>query len=308
MLEIFQKTIKNTVSFEGVGLHSGKNSKVTIFPGKANEGIIFKRIDVKSHNQILANYKNVSSARLCTTLENLNGIKVSTVEHLLAALYIYGIDNAVIEIDNEEVPIMDGSSKEFLNLLDKAGSVRLEAKRKYLKILDKIELIDGKRNISIEPSKNSLEVDFQLNYENKLIGNQRNVINFQTDDLEEVASSRTFCLYEDIEKIKKLGLAKGGSLENAVVVDQDKVLNDNGLRNEKEFVNHKILDLAGDFLLSGYRVLGKVVCLQGGHELSNMFLRKLLKSNYNYTTIELNLNLVSKKISSDQSNIIAVNG
>ena len=198
--------------------------------------------------------------------------------------------------------------KEFLNLLGKAGSVRLEAKRKYLKILDKIELIDGKRNISIEPSKNSLEVDFQLNYENKLIGNQRNVINFQTDDLEEVASSRTFCLYEDIEKIKKLGLAKGGSLENAVVVDQDKVLNDNGLRNEKEFVNHKILDLAGDFLLSGYRVLGKVVCLQGGHELSNMFLRKLLKSNYNYTTIELNLNLVSKKISSDQSNIIAVNG
>ena len=150
MLEIFQKTIKNTVSFEGVGLHSGKNSKVTIFPGKANEGIIFKRIDVKSHNQILANYKNVSSARLCTTLENLNGIKVSTVEHLLAALYIYGIDNAVIEIDNEEVPIMDGSSKEFLNLLGKAGSVRLEAKRKYLKILDKIELIDGKRNISIE--------------------------------------------------------------------------------------------------------------------------------------------------------------
>ena len=168
-------------------------------------------------------------------------------------------------------------------------------------------MIDGKRNISIEPSKNSLEVDFQLNYENKLIGNQRNVINFQTDDLEEVASSRTFCLYEDIEKIKKLGLAKGGSLENAVVVDQDKVLNDNSLRNEKEFVNHKILDLAGDFLLSGYRVLGKVVCLQVGMNSAICF-KKLLKSNSNYTTIELNLNLVSKKISSDQSNIIAVNG
>ena len=308
MLETFQKTIKNIISFEGVGLHSGKNSKVTILPGKANQGIIFKRIDVKSHNQILATYKNVSSAKLCTTLENSNGLKVSTVEHLLAALYIGGIDNVIIEIDNEEVPIMDGSSKEFLNLLKKAGSVRLEAKRKYLKILNKIELTDGKKNISIEPCDNYLEVDFKLNYENKLIGNQRNVVNFQTDDLEEVASSRTFCLYEDIEKIKKLGLAKGGSLENAVVVDQNKILNNSGLRNEKEFVNHKILDLAGDFLLSGYRLFGKVVCSQGGHELSNMFLRKLLKSKSNYTTLELKLNLISKKVSSVQSNIIAVNG
>ncbi len=308
MLETFQKTIKNIISFEGVGLHSGKNSKVKILPGKANQGVIFKRMDVESHNQILANYKNVSSTKLCTTLENSNGIKVSTVEHLLAALYIGGIDNAIIEIDNEEVPIMDGSSKEFLNLLKKAGSVRLEAKRKYLKILNKIELIDGEKNISMEPCDNCLEVDFKLNYENKLIGNQRNVVNFQTDDLEEVVSSRTFCLHEDIEKIKKLGFAKGGSLENAVVVDQDRVLNNSGLRNEKEFVNHKILDLAGDFLLSGYRLFGKVVCSQGGHELSNMFLRKLLKSKSNYTTLELKLNLISKKVSSVQSNIIAVNG
>ena len=308
MLKILQTTLKETVNFQGIGLHSGKKSKVSILPAKANQGIIFKRVDLNNNNLIQANYKNVSSAKLCTTLENSSGAKVSTVEHLLAALYISEIDNAIIEINNEEVPIMDGSAKEFLKILNKAGIKNLNAKRKYLKILEKIEFVDGSRNISIEPSKTSFKVDFQLNYENRLIGKQRNLVNFQTDDLEDISSSRTFCLFEDIEKIKKIGLAKGGSLDNAVVVDQEKVLNDDGLRNEKEFVNHKILDLAGDFLLSGYRIVGKVVCFQGGHELSNMFLRKLLKSKSSYTTIELNLNLVSRKINSTQLDRLAVNG
>ena len=308
MLKILQTTLKETVNFQGIGLHSGKKSKVSILPAKANQGIIFKRVDLNNNNLIQANYKNVSSAKLCTTLENSSGAKVSTVEHLLAALYISEIDNAIIEINNEEVPIMDGSAKEFLKILNKAGIKNLNAKRKYLKILEKIEFVDGSRNISIEPSKTSFKVDFQLNYENRLIGKQRNIVNFQTDDLEDISSSRTFCLFEDIEKIKKIGLAKGGSLDNAVVVDQEKVLNDDGLRNEKEFVNHKILDLAGDFLLSGYRIVGKVVCFQGGHELSNMFLRKLLKSKSSYTTIELNLNLVSRKINSTQLDRLAVNG
>ena len=308
MLKILQTTLKETVNFQGIGLHSGKKSKVSILPAKANQGIIFKRVDLNNNNLIQANYKNVSSAKLCTTLENSSGAKVSTVEHLLAALYISEIDNAIVEINNEEVPIMDGSAKEFLKILNKAGIKNLNAKRKYLKILEKIEFVDGSRNISIEPSKTSFKVDFQLNYENRLIGKQRNIVNFQTDDLEDISSSRTFCLFEDIEKIKKIGLAKGGSLDNAVVVDQEKVLNDDGLRNEKEFVNHKILDLAGDFLLSGYRIVGKVVCFQGGHELSNMFLRKLLKSKSSYTTIELNLNLVSRKINSTQLDRLAVNG
>jgi len=308
MLKILQTTLKETVNFQGIGLHSGKKSKVSIIPAKAHQGIIFKRVDLNNNNLIQANYKNVSSAKLCTTLENSSGAKVSTVEHLLAALYISEIDNAIIEINNEEVPIMDGSAKEFLKILNKAGIKNLNAKRKYLKILEKIEFVDGSRNISIEPSKTSFKVDFQLNYENRLIGKQRNIVNFQTDDLEDISSSRTFCLFEDIEKIKKIGLAKGGSLDNAVVVDQEKVLNDDGLRNEKEFVNHKILDLAGDFLLSGYRIFGKVVCFQGGHELSNMFLRKLLKSKSSYTTIELNLNLVSRKINSTQLDRLAVNG
>ena len=306
MLEIFQKTISKSISFEGIGLHSGKNSKVTILPGETDQGIIFKRTDLHTNNLVVANYENVSTAKLCTTLENSHGVKISTVEHLLAALYIVGIDNVIIEIDNEEVPIMDGSAKFFLNLLEKSEINQSNKKIKYIKILNKVELIDGSRKISIEPNKN-FEVDFQLNYQNTVIDKQRNIINFQKDDLKEVIESRTFCLYEDIEKIKKLGLAKGGSLNNAVVVDGNKVLNDEGLRNKKEFVNHKILDLAGDFILSGYRILGKVECYQGGHELSNMFLRKLLKLIDNYSIIELESTVISKKINSEQATKLVVN-
>jgi len=306
MLEIYQKTISKSISFEGIGLHSGKNSKVTILPGKTDQGIIFKRTDLQSNNLVVANYENVSTAKLCTTLENSHGVKISTVEHLLAALYIVGINNVIIEIDNEEVPIMDGSAKFFLNLFEKSEINQSNKKIKYIKILKKVELIDGSRRISIEPNEN-FEVDFQLNYKNTVIDKQRNVINFEKDDLSEVVESRTFCLYEDIEKIKKLGLAKGGSLNNAVVVDGNKVLNDEGLRNKKEFVNHKILDLAGDFILSGYRILGKIKCYQGGHELSNMFLRKLLKQTDNYSIIELESTIISKKINSEQAIKLAVN-
>ena len=273
MLEIYQKTIKKPVSFQGVGLHSGKKSNIKILPGNDDQGIIFRRIDLSNNQEIKAKYDRVSSARLCTTIENNHGVKVSTIEHLLAAIYICGIDNAIIEIDCEEVPIMDGSAKDFINVFKKVDLKTLETKRKYLKILEKINLVDGDRNISIEPS-NSFEVNFNLKYENKIIGEQNNNVNFQLDDLNNIYESRTFCLFEDIEKIKKIGLAKGGSLENAIVVDKNKVLNKDGLRNENEFVNHKILDLAGDFALSGFRVLGKVSCSQGGHQLTNMFLRK----------------------------------
>ncbi len=307
MSSIFQKTLSKSVSFSGIGLHSGQCSKVKLLPAKEDHGIVFKRVDLNKNNTIKANFANVSSARLCTTLENQNGIKVSTVEHLLAALYIVGVDNALVEINNEEVPIMDGSSKDFLEILEKTELVTQDKKRKYLKISSKIELVDGERKISIEPNSSSLEVDFQLNYENKIIGKQKNIIDFQKDNLLDVSSSRTFCLYEDIEKIKKIGLAKGGSLDNAVVVDNDKVLNKEGLRNKKEFVNHKILDLAGDFILSGYRVIGKVVCYQGGHELTNLFLRKIFSKKSDFKIIELENFEVSKKFHSKQLEKLAVN-
>ena len=306
MNEIYQKTICRPIIFQGIGLHSGKNSKIAVLPGTSDQGIIFKRVDLKKNNIVLANYESVSSAKLCTTLENEQGVKVSTVEHLLAALYVAEIDNAIIEIDNEEVPIMDGSAKDFLISLKKTPVKILEKKRKYLKILNKVELLEGEKKISIEPNDSSLEVNFQLNYKNEIIGKQKNQINFCFDDLNDVTNSRTFCLYEDIEKIKKAGLAKGGSLENAIVVDDNKVLNEGGLRNEKEFVNHKILDLTGDFLLSGYRVLGKVKCYQGGHELTNNFLRKLLNQKSSIKIVEMTDKLVSKKTNSNQFENIAV--
>ncbi len=306
MYEIFQKTLSKKTIFKGIGLHSGRVSTIKVIPAQENEGIVFKRVDLENNNLVKANFNNVSSARLCTTLENNFGVKVSTVEHLLAAFYIIGIDNAVVEIDNEEVPIMDGSSKDFLDTFKKIDLVEQSKKRKYLKIINKVELVDGKRKISIEPKDSSFEVNFQLNYKNKIIGDQKNKINFQKDDLNDVSNSRTFCLFEDIEKIKKFGLAQGGSLDNAVVVDNEKVLNKDGLRNDKEFVNHKILDLAGDFLLSGYRVIGKVDCYQGGHELTNLFLRKIFEQISDHQIIEFEDFRISKK-SYNESQKIAVN-
>jgi len=307
MRNVFQTTINKPISFKGIGLHSGKISKVNLIPTDKNQGILFKRIDLKNNNIIRANYKNVSSAMLCTTLQNSSGCKISTVEHLLAAFYILGIDNVEVEVDNEEIPIMDGSSKDFIKILSQAGIKKLNKKRKYLKILKKIELEDKGRLISIEPSNLNFEVKFQLNYTNNIIGKQKNTINFTNENLEDVYSSRTFCLFQDIEKIKKNGLAKGGSLENAIVVGEDKVMNEDGLRNEKEFVNHKILDLAGDFLLSGHRILGKVDCYQGGHQLSNMFLRKVLNSKTSYVEIELDNVDLTKKTRLDPTIKLAVN-
>ncbi len=295
MLKIYQQTISKPITLTGVGLHSGLESQIVIKPGKEDQGIVFIRNDLKNNNIVKADYRNVSNAKLCTTLQNEHGVKVSTVEHLLAAMYIYGIDNAVIEINAEEVPIMDGSAKNFLEELENSEIKVLNKKRKYLKIIKKITLEENGKNISIEPNNFTFEVNFKLNYDNKLIGKQENTINFTKENLQEVFTARTFCLYEDIEKIKKIGLAKGGSLNNAVVVDKDKVLNKEGLRCDKEFVNHKILDLAGDFMLSGYRVLGKVSCYQGGHELTNTFLRKFLKLSDKYTISEINDVLLTNK-------------
>ena len=307
MLSTFQKTISDEITFKGVGLHSGLKTEVKILPAANNHGIAFKRIDLEKNNIINANFKNVCSAKLCTTLQNEFNTKVSTVEHLLAALYITGIDNALIEINNSEVPIMDGSSKEFVESISKVGVKILNAKRKYLKITKKIELKENEKVISIEPNKEGLKVDFQLVYSNQVIGTQSNQINFTDSNLTDVYSSRTFCLYEDIEKIKAIGLAKGGSLENAVVVKGDEILNAEGLRNNKEFVNHKILDLVGDFLLSGYRILGDVKCSQGGHSLSNSFLRAIFKDQTNFVTIEQEETVLEKNYFKTSTNKLVVN-
>jgi UDP-3-O-[3-hydroxymyristoyl] N-acetylglucosamine deacetylase len=307
MLSVNQKTILNEVPFKGIGLHSGVKAEIKILPAQENYGIVFKRIDLKENNLIKANFKNVSSARLCTTLENRFGVSVSTVEHLLAALYITGVDNALIEINNPEIPIMDGSSKEFVKTISRVGLKDLQAKRKYLKIVKKVQLTEGKKEISIEPSSEGLKVDFQLVYKNGIIGKQRNQINFLDANLENVYSSRTFCLFEDINEIKKNGLAKGGSLDNAIVVKDEEILNAEGLRNSKEFVNHKILDLAGDFLLSGYRIIGSVKCIQGGHSLSNLFLKNIFKDSSNFIEIQMEDAISRKTVFKTSVNKLAVN-
>ena len=298
MFNSLQKTISKTIEFKGIGLHSGLESIIKIIPADENFGIVFKRTDLKQNNIIKANFENVSSAKLCTTIQNNFNVKISTVEHLLAALYITGIDNAMIEINAPEVPIMDGSSKEFVETILKTTTREQNKKRKYLKILKKFEFNENEKFISIEPNENSLKVDFELVYSNEVIGKQRNQINF---------FDRTFCLFEDVEKIKKIGLAKGGSLDNAIVVKDNKILNSTGLRNSKEFVNHKILDLAGDFLLSGFRILGSVTCTQGGHSLSNSFLRNLLKDKSNYSIIELEESKNIKSYFKTPVNKLAVN-
>ena len=286
MWDKYQKTLSNEVSFSGIGLHSGKDVDVTLVPANSNSGITFKRVDLEKSNEIIANFKNVSSAKLCTKIENDFGTSVSTIEHLMAAFYICGIDNLVVNINGPEVPIMDGSAKDFVEIIRKCGLKTLKGKRKFVKIKRQIELKENDKSIKITPT-NSFEVKFTLDYKkNPLIQTQTNNVNFKDKNLEHVSSARTFCLYEDIEEIKSIGLAKGGSLDNAVVVQGNKILNEGGLRSKKEFVNHKILDLAGDFMLSGVRVVGFVECVHGGHALTNKFLKKIFSEKGNYDIIE----------------------
>ena len=282
-----QKTIKKPVTFSGIGLHSGKPSKICVKPSSPDTGIVFKRIDQKDNNLIYPNFMNVSNTALNTTISNSNGVKVSTIEHLMGALFGIGIDNALIEIDNEEVPILDGSAKVFIEEILTAGLELSNKPIKIIKINKKIEFKNGDKFISIEPSKLSLDIDFQLKYQNQIIGNQRNKKNVYEDDLTDIFESRTFCLYEDIETIKKNGLAKGGSLDNAVVVKGEEVLNSEGLRNSKEFVNHKILDCIGDLYTSGYRMIASINCSQGGHYLTNSLLRKVFNNKDNFSIIEI---------------------
>ncbi len=282
-----QKTIKKSVSFKGIGLHSGKSVNICLKRSEPDTGIIFKRIDLGSNNLVYPNFSNVTNTSLNTTISNSSNVKVSTIEHLMGALFGLGIDNILIEIDNEEVPILDGSAKVFIEKILTAGIESSNKPIKIIKINKKIEFKDRERFISIEPSKLSLDIDFELKYKNKLIGNQKNKINVYNDDLRDVFLSRTFCLYEDVEAIKKIGLAKGGSLENAIVVKDDKILNSEGLRNSKEFVNHKILDCIGDLFTCGYRMIGSVKCSQGGHYLTNQLLRKVFNEKENFSIIEI---------------------
>ena len=287
MAYLNQKTLKKNITFSGIALHSGLNVNVCIKPAEPNFGIVFKRVDLKENNLVYPNFMNVTNTSLNTTVENEFGAKVSTIEHLMGALFGSGIDNALIELDNEEVPILDGSAKLFIEKILSAGVKVSNSPIKIIKINKEIIFEDQERFILIKPSTLSLDIDFELKYKNELIGNQRNKIKVYEDDLTDVFESRTFCLYQDIESIKKIGLAKGGSLENAIVVKNNDVLNPDGLRNKKEFVNHKILDCIGDLYTAGYRIIASVQCSKGGHYLTNQLLRKVFSDKDNFSIIEI---------------------
>ena len=282
-----QKTILKPISFSGVGLHSGLNVNLSLKPAEPNTGILFKRIDLKENNILIPSFLNVTNTSLNTTISNDYGVKISTIEHLMGALFGLGVDNVLVEIDNEEVPILDGSAKVFVEKIISSGFKSSETPIKIIKILKDVKFEDGNRFISIKPSTLNLSIDYELKYNNPIIGTQKNKIKVFEDNLNDIFNSRTFCLFEDIEMIKKNGLAKGGSLENAIVVKDSEILNKEGLRNNKEFVNHKILDCIGDLFTSGYRIVGNVFCSQGGHYMTNQLLRKVFENKQNFSIIEI---------------------
>jgi len=282
-----QKTVLKKISLQGVGIHTGLKAQVNILPAHPNTGIVFKRIDIKKNNIIIPTYNNVVDATLCTTISNDYGVKVSTIEHLMGAFYGLGIDNAIVELDSQEVPILDGSAKQFVELIVKAGIKTSEVPIKIIKVEQRTEIKEKEKTISINKSNVSLDIDFEIKYQNQFIKSQRNKVSVFEDNLIDIYNSRTFCLFEDIEKLKKMGLGRGGSLENALVVKNNSLMNEGGLRNEKEFVNHKILDCMGDLYLSGYRIIGSLSCTQGGHNLTNKLLRKLFSEQKNYSLIEI---------------------
>ena len=288
MQQNLQKTIKDPIQLEGVGLHNGIKVNICLKPSQANSGIKFKRTDVEESQSIIeASYKNVSSPILCTKIKNSHGISVSTIEHLMAAFYGEGIDNVLIEIDAPEIPIMDGSAFDFVEAIRSVGYEEQNSFKKFIKILKKVEVKDGPKYISIEPLEKDLIIDFEIVYRNPLIRSRRREFKLSNCDLTSIYNSRTFCLYEDIDQIRSMGLAKGGSLENAIVVKENKILNDDGLRHRHEFVEHKILDCMGDLMLSGHRIFGHIKTSQGGHQLTNLLLSKLLSEQSNWELITL---------------------
>ena len=308
MHEDLQKTVKDNIQLEGVGLHNGRKVNLFLKPAEVNSGITFKRTDVDSDKNIVeASYKNVSSTILCTKIKNSYGVSVSTIEHLMAAFYGEDIDNVLVEVDAPELPIMDGSAFDFVESIRSVGKEKQNCPKKFIKVLKKVEVKDGSKRISIEPLAKDLIIDFEVVYKNPLIRTRRKEFKLSNGDLTSIYNSRTFCLYEDIDQIKSKGLAKGGSLENAIVVKENKILNDDGLRHRDEFVDHKILDCLGDLMLLGHRVFGHIKTSQGGHHLTNTLLREFFSNTSNWEFDNLEKKEKNRKDSMYPSPV-AVNG
>ncbi len=279
MFNLSQKTINNSISCNSVGLHTGCNVNLTIKPAPINTGIIFKRTDISSDkNTILAHFKNVTTTNLGTTITNEFGIGISTIEHFMAALWGCGIDNLIVEIDNIEVPIMDGSSQPFVFLLECAGINHQDANREIIEITEKIRLEDGDKFIEVLPSR-QFTIDLNIDFNHQLISHKTLHFNSASHSFKnDLCMARTFCFKHEIEKMHQMKLALGGSLNNAIVIDTDKILNQGPLRYHDEFVRHKALDFIGDLFLAGKFIIGHFKAYKMGHSLNNKFLHHLFEN------------------------------
>ena len=282
---IYQQTLSEPITIKGIGLHSGVNVIMKLLPAEPDTGIIFYRTDLSSNNSVEALWSNVSNTQLSTTISNKNGISVSTIEHLMSALSGLHIDNLKIEINGPEVPIMDGSSKDFVYLIESKPLKILNKKRKVIKINKNIKVKNQDSSVELRPNK-QFSIDFEIDFPNKLISKQSCQLqlvngNYKSD----IASARTFGFEKDVDTLKLNGLALGGSLENAVVVGKNKILNKEGLRFKDEFVRHKILDSIGDLYLAGAPIQGYFFGNKSGHYLNNLLLKSLFSDDSNYDYI-----------------------
>ena len=298
---IKQKTIRNETIFEGRALHAGVKSKIKLVPLECNKGILFVRKDKNINNVIKANWENVTSTKLCTTISNKFGVTVSTIEHLMSAISALQIDNLKIEVSGPEVPILDGSSKIYFEEISNSGIVSQEKNKQFIKIIKKVSFINGSSEASLSPSKNNFDISYKLNYNHPLIKKEKYSINLNKNNYKnEIASARTFGFFEEYKKLKKDGLAKGASLNNCIVLNGKKILNKTGLRFKNEFIRHKILDVIGDLHLSGYSILGHFQGDKSGHSTNNELLKKVFSDKSSYTLV--NMSVASKK----ENNIIAL--
>ncbi|MGE5501787.1 MAG: UDP-3-O-acyl-N-acetylglucosamine deacetylase [Ignavibacteriales bacterium] len=272
----FQHTVAGPAIFAGIGLHTGAHVRVGIRPAAANAGISFVRTDVREgDNVVRVAPETVVQTRLGTVIGNDDGVTVSTIEHLMAAMAALGIDNATVEVDGPEVPIMDGSSEPFIQILDRAGKRRQEALRRYIEILQPIEAIEDDKRATLTPS-DRFEVAFEIAFPSRAIGRQRVDLVIEEDSFREgLADCRTFGFLHEVEALRAIGLARGGSMENAVVIDGDRVLNPEGLRRPDEFVRHKALDAVGDLYVLGLPIIGRFEGIYAGHGLNNAVVRAL---------------------------------
>lgn len=273
----FQRTIKNIVSCDGIGVHSGEKVSVTLEPAPADTGVVFIRSDLKENNYIKASCLNVCETSMCTIIKNENEIKVSTIEHLMSALWASGIDNVFVKIDGPEMPIMDGSAKNFMLILELADFTVLNKKRRYIEIIKDLEIKDASSFVQIKPS-NKFDISVEIDFQSSVIGKQKYKFSEQNSFKEEIASARTFGFVHEVEYLRSKGLARGASLENAIAIEQDKILNTEGLRFQNEFVRHKILDAIGDYYTIGSFIKGEISGYKTGHGINNIFARKLLEN------------------------------